>query len=73
MKTITTYEIYRAAYNDILSLWAEESEKNERFIKAYGRPNSIHARRVEKYSAQLDELHEALLQMEHEMSAAANA
>lgn len=72
MKTITTYQIYRAAYNDILSHWATECERNERFMKEHGRPNSISVHRIEKYQAQLDELHEVILQMEHEMSAAAN-
>lgn len=73
MKTITTYEIYRHAYHNILALWAAETERNERFIKEYGRENSIAKHRIEKYSAQMDEIHEALLQMEREMSAAATA
>lgn len=73
MNTISMYQIYRHAYNDILGLWATEKDRNDRFKAEHGRDNSIAIRRIEKYSAQLDELHEVLLQMENEMSAAANA
>lgn len=73
MKTISMYKIYQHAYNDILALWANEKDRNDRFKAEHGRDNSIALHRIEKYSAQLDELHEALLQMENEMSAAANA
>lgn len=73
MKAITTYEIYRHAYHNLLALWSTETERNERFIKEHGRENSIAKHRIEKYNAQMDEIHEALLQMEREMSAAATA
>lgn len=64
MKTITTYQIYRAAYNDILANWSMEMERNERFMAEHGRPNSIAVHRIEKYSAQLDEIHAEMLKME---------
>ena len=73
MKTINTYEIYRHAWSNLLALWSTETERNERFIKEHGRENSIAKARIEKYSSQMDELHEAMLQIEREMSAAATA
>ena len=73
MKTINTYEIYRHAWNNLLALWSTETERNERFVKEYGRENSIAKARIEKYSAQMDELHEAMIQIERELSAAATA
>lgn len=72
MKTITTYQIYMAAYNDILARWATEMERNEKFMAENGRPSKIATHRIEKYSAQLDELHEELLKMEQQQREAAN-
>lgn len=71
MKTITTYEIYRSAYNDILANWSMEMERNERFLAEHGRPCKIATHRIEKYSAQLDELHEEMLKIEQQTKAAA--
>lgn len=73
MNTITVYQIYLHAYNDILALWANEKDRNDSFKAEHGRDNSIRIHRIEKYSAQLDELREVLLRMENEMSASANA
>ena len=74
MKTLTTYDIIRHAYNDILALWARERDRNDRFKSEHGRDNTIALHRIEKYNAQLDELREELLKLEQSMSAAvANA
>ena len=71
MKTITTYQLYRAAYNDILARWATETERNARCLAENGRPNAICVRRIEKYNAQLNEIHEEMLKMEQQMHEAA--
>ena len=71
MKTITTYQIYRAAYNDILANWCTEKDRNERFMAEHGRPCSIAIHRIEKYSAQLDEIHAEMLKMEQQEREAA--
>lgn len=71
MKTITTYQIYRAAYNDILANWVTEKERNERYMAEHGRPSQIATYRIEKYSAQLDELHAEMLKMEQQEREAA--
>lgn len=73
MKSISTYKIYMHAYNDILALWSTEMERNERFQAEHGRPSQIATHRIEKYSAQLDELHAELLKMEAAMKASATA
>ena len=66
MKTISNYQIYSAAYNDIFARWSAEKDKHDESVKR-GRPNEITRRRLEKYSKQLDELHDAMIQLEDEM------
>lgn len=72
MKTITTYDIYRHAWNDLLGLMSREEELNEAHKAKTGRDNSIRIRRIEKYSAQMDELRDELIRLEQEMREAAN-
>lgn len=71
MKTITTYQIYRAAYNDILARWATETERNARCLAEHGHPNAICVHRIEKYNAQLDEIRAEILKMEQQEHEAA--
>lgn len=68
MNTITTYEIYRAAWSNILGHWSKEAERQERGRKE-GRPTPIADARLKKYRAQLDELEKEILKMERRMNA----
>ena len=72
MKTITTYEIYKIAYCEIVNRWATETERNERFMAEHGRPSKISTHRIEKYAAQMDELHAEILKMEQQEREAAD-
>lgn len=72
MKTITTYDIYRHAWNDLLGLLTREEELNEAYKAKTGRDNSIRIHRIEKYSAQMDELRDEMIRLEQEMREAAN-
>lgn len=38
---LTTREIYNLAYERLLDLWNMEHEKQEKFIREYGRENKI--------------------------------
>lgn len=62
--TITHKQILYEAYENILSKFCKENDRNEAFNKQHGRNNSISAHRIEIYNKQLEELHEAILECE---------
>ena len=65
--SITMYEIYMNAWNNILANWQREYEKNEKHYIKHGKKSKIVSHRIEKYSKQMDELSEAMNELEREM------
>lgn len=61
--TITYLEILNEAYMSILEKWARADE-NYKKSERTGFPNQLYNHRAEKYKAQLDELHAAILALE---------
>lgn len=62
--TITELEILNEAYMSILEKWARADE-NYKKSERTGFPNQLYKHRAEKYNAQLDELHAAILALEN--------
>lgn len=62
--TITDLEILNEAYMSILNKWAHNDNIYEISVKT-GKPNAISKHRRDKYKAQLDELHDAIVALEN--------
>lgn len=62
--TITELELLNEAYMSILEKWARADE-NYKKTERSGFPNKLYKHRAEKYNAQLDELHTAILALEN--------
>lgn len=63
METITTYQIYREAYNSLLCRMERETERYKK-RRAEGKPTLITAMYLDQLTAQLKELGGVLDQME---------
>ena len=61
--TITELQILYDAYHAILARWVKAEEDYSKSILE-GHPNEITKRRRDKYNAQLNELHQAILELE---------
>lgn len=61
--TITELEILYKAYNSILADWVRAEENYSKSILT-GFPNEISKHRRDKYHEQLNELHQAILELE---------
>ena len=64
MKTITTLEIYKMAFNTLLEKLQREEKHNADFKMEHGRECNIATARIEKYTSQINELHEEILKLE---------
>lgn len=64
-KTISDYEIVKAAYMQVLNRWANEKECKEK-LNAEGKPAPIADHWIEKTEKQMDELHAWILNYENE-------
>lgn len=62
--TITELELLNEAYMSILGKWARADE-NYKKSERTGFPNKIYAHHKDKYYAQLEELHTAILALEN--------
>lgn len=62
--TITDLEILNEAYMSILEKWAR-ADDNYKKSERTGFPNQLYKHRAEKYNAQLEELHTAILALEN--------
>lgn len=62
--TITELEILNEAYMNILEKWAR-ADDNYKATERSGFPNKIYKHRRDKYNAQLDELHTAIVALEN--------
>ena len=60
---MTECELYKAAYNYVLALWSREIERKDKLNKE-GKTSPIADAKIKKYNAQLDELHEVILDAE---------
>lgn len=64
--TITELEILYEAYSSILAKWVRAEENYSKTILT-GFPNKIYKHRRDKYNEQLNELHQAILELEKEI------
>lgn len=64
MKTITMLEVYKSAWYEIARKYAHQEEINKNTIIKLGRENSIALHHMEKYQAQMQELHTLILEAE---------
>lgn len=71
--TITDLQILHEAYFSILDKYFREHERNEEFKREHGRSSAISDRWIEVYDKQLDELHEAILEIERQEAEAIRA
>lgn len=62
-KTISELTLLYSAYHHILDKWVKESDRYANSL-IDGKPDRLAEHRRDKYSAQLDELHEAILKLE---------
>lgn len=62
--TLTELEILNEAYMHILRKWSKEDD-NYKASERTGFPNAICKHRRDKYQAQLDELHAAIIALEN--------
>ena len=67
--SISEYEILEHAYYHIMDKWLERIEANDEFKKEYGRENRIDRHWIDKYNAQMNELHDAICEIEHQQDA----
>ena len=65
LKTITEYQLLKFAYCSLLERIAHEEEINERTKKELGRDNCICQNRLKMYNEQLTEVHDRILEIEH--------
>lgn len=64
--SITMFEIYRRAWNDLMADWSREYERKEH-AKQLGKPHELSDRRLAKYDEQMLEISEAMNELEREM------
>ncbi len=62
--TISELEILNEAYMSILEKWARADENYKKSERS-GFPNELYKHRRDKYNAQLDELHTAIIALEN--------
>ena len=63
LTTMTSKELYQAAYDNILEKWSREWDYYREAVKE-GREAPIAKHRLEKLDAQLDELQAIILELE---------
>lgn len=63
-ETISEYEILKHAYFHITEKWLDRIERNDEFKKEHGRESRIERHWIDKYNEQLNELHEAICELE---------
>ena len=68
-ESISEYEILKHAYYHIMDKWLKRIEANDEFKKEHGRENKIDRHRIDKYNAQMNELHDAICEIEHQQDA----
>lgn len=61
---VTEYEVLNGAWNFFLEQWDRERARVERAQKE-GRPTQIAKARRDRYAAKMDEIHEALIELEN--------
>ena len=62
-ETISEREILSHAYFHIMDKWLERIEANDEFKKEHGRESRINRYWIDKYNEQMNELHEAILEI----------
>lgn len=62
--TISELELLNEAYMSILEKWARADENYKKSERS-GFPNELYKHRRDKYNAQLDELHTAIIALEN--------
>lgn len=67
--SITMFEIYRRAWNDLMADWSREYERKEH-AKQLGKPHELSDRRLAKYDEQMLEISEAMNELEAPMKVA---
>ena len=67
--SISEYEILIHAYYHIMDKWLKRIEANDEFKKEYGRENRIDRYWIDKYNTQMNELHDAICEIEHQQNA----
>lgn len=65
-KTITEHKILIIVWRELLRRIDDEEKKNERFFAENKRQNRICLNRIKMYNEQLNEIHERILEIEHE-------
>ena len=68
-ESISEYEILKHAYYHIMDRWLKRIEKNDEFKKEHGRENRIDLHLIDKYNTQMNELHDAICEIEHQQNA----
>lgn len=68
-ESISEKEILDAAYITILDRWLRRIDKNREYREKHGKESKIGTYWIEKYRAQLDELHDAICEIEQQQDA----
>lgn len=68
-ESISEYEILKHAYYHIMDKWLKRIEANDEFKKEHGRENRIDRHWIDKYNAQMNELRDAICEIEHQQDA----
>lgn len=68
-ESISEYEILKHAYYHIMDKWLKRIEANDEFKKEHGRENRIDRHWIDKYNAQMNELHDAICEIEQQQNA----
>ena len=68
-ESISEYEILEHAYYHIMDKWLKRIEANDEFKKEYGRESRIDRHWIDKYNAQMNELHGAICEIEQQQDA----
>lgn len=68
-ESISEKEILDAAYITILDRWLRRIDKSREYREEHGKESKIDTYWIEKYRAQLDELHDAIREIEQQQDA----
>lgn len=68
-ESISEYEILKHAYYHIMDKWLKRLEANDEFKKEHGRESRIDRHWIDKYNAQMNELHDAICEIEQQQDA----
>ncbi len=68
-ESISEKEILDVAYITILDRWLRRIDKSREYREEHGEESKIDTYWIEKYRAQLDELHDAICEIEQQQDA----